>query len=194
MEVTVIPRLFPSIDWFSRLAPGTTPVLDLSRHWDKRDKNTHRYSVADVNGIVQLTVPVEKPSSFTNATLADIRLSSHGQWWHVHRVTLESGYGRTPWFEHYFPSLAKFFCNTTVENYPFLWQYIDATTKVIMELLQLQEYDRWMQENNIKRGHFKTYRQIRQDNLGFISGLSILDLLFNIGPQSAIYIRENFEI
>ena len=33
------------------------------------------------------------------------------------------------------------------------------------------------------------YRQVRQDSLGFIAGLSILDLIFNLGPEAQIYLN-----
>lgn len=33
------------------------------------------------------------------------------------------------------------------------------------------------------------YRQVRQDKLGFLGGLSILDLIFNLGPEAQIYLN-----
>ena len=33
------------------------------------------------------------------------------------------------------------------------------------------------------------YYQVRQGQLGFIGGLSILDLLFNLGPEALLYLR-----
>ena len=32
------------------------------------------------------------------------------------------------------------------------------------------------------------YWQVREDKLGFISGLSVLDLIFNLGPEAVVYL------
>ena len=39
----------------------------------------------------------------------------------------------------------------------------------------------------------KPYRQVRGDKLGFIAGLSILDLVFNLGPEAQLYLNEMAE-
>ena len=189
--VGVTPRLFPAIEWFLYLPPQ--PVINVQAKWDKRDKATHRYRVADVHGPIELTMPLEKPRSFTESTLADISISRHGNWWHNHRVTLESGYGRTPYFEYYFPKLEKFFSADTIDAFPLLSEYLVATTNTLFEMLDLpqrldivrQEVARRTQEELI----LPEYYQIRAARLGFITGLSILDLLFNIGPEAQLYLR-----
>ncbi|MDE6430391.1 MAG: WbqC family protein, partial [Duncaniella sp.] len=33
-----------------------------------------------------------------------------------------------------------------------------------------------------------SYWQIREDKLGFIPGLSVLDLIFNLGPEAVLYL------
>ena len=194
------PRLFPPASWFREIASCPVVIRPLDSRWNKREKNTHRYAIADVNGRIELTVPVMKPESLSRCTLSDIRLSTHGNWWHVHRVTLESGYGRTPFFEHYFPKLEIFFSAEVVETYPFLWQYLLATTQTVADILQMEtRFAAGMARNsvNLQNGcEIKTQRpeesywQVRHDKLGFIDGLSILDLIFNIGPEACFHISQ----
>lgn len=189
----VSPKLFPPVEWFAAIPVGATLLIDPHTRWNKRDKSTHRYRVADVNGPVDLTVPVGKPESFTDAKLADISLSNHGQWWHVHRVTLESAYGRTPFFEHYFPKFERFFNAETTAEFPHLVSYLTATTNQALELLGIDAKVE-LGSSQEKLEPFRCdslppYWQVRSNKFGFISGLSILDLLFNLGPEATLYLR-----
>lgn len=189
----VSPRLFPPIGWFAPIPRGATLFINGEARWNKRDKSTHRYRVADVNGPVDLTVPIGKPESFTDAKLKDISLSNHGQWWHVHRVTLESAYGRTPFFEHYFPKFERFFNTDTTTGFPQLVSYLTATTNQVLELLGIDaEVAVGTSQEKLEaptNALFPPYWQVRTDKLGFLPDLSILDLLFNLGPESALYLR-----
>ena len=103
------PRLFGSTAYYAVMALYGSAVIDTSMHFDKRAKLTHRYSIADANGAVDLTVPIEKPDKTTGSTWRDIRISGHGQWWHVHLTALQSAYGRTPFFEYYIDDFLPLF-------------------------------------------------------------------------------------
>ena len=84
------PAYYANVDYYATLAKYGSAVIDFSSRFDKRQKSTHRTVIADVNQELQLTVPIEKPVSLTAARWSDIRLSRHGEWWHVHRVSIES--------------------------------------------------------------------------------------------------------
>ena len=189
----VTPELFPSAGWFAALPPKSIVVFPLDSRWNKRVKTTHRYRVADVNGPIDLTLPIMKPQSLSRCTLADIRISNHGNWWHVHRVTLESGYGRTPYFEHYFPKLEKFFKENTISEFPYLWQFLLASTQALATIIGLDiKFATGLGygcETTVIPATLPPYHQIRQQKLGFIPGLSILDMLFNKGPETILYLR-----
>lgn len=195
-HIDVQPRLFPSPRWFAALAGAKRASINLLSPWNKRDKLTHRFSIADVNGIVDLTTPVAKPQSFTHARLKDIALSRHGNWWHTQRVALESAYGRTPFFEFYFPKFEPFFSPDTPDRYPMLWQYLLITTSLTAKLLGLEttiaasETPAHVAAALTSDLAMEPYWQVRSHTLGFISGLSALDLLFNLGPEAALYMRK----
>lgn len=193
--IEVQPELFPPPAWFAVIPSGATAVFDLNAPWDKRHKQTHRYTIADVNGTVDLTTPVSKPESFTHALLAHIKISTHGEWWHKQRIALESAYGRTPFFEFYFPKLLQFFSPDTPQKYPFLWQYLLETTRMLAEMLQLDCHittaagSKGLHKAGMPVASSAPYWQIRSRQLGFIPDLSALDLLFNMGPEAALYMR-----
>lgn len=186
------PRLFAPIPWWVEAIKGDRVHIGGMGHWNKRDKGTHRYDIADVRGRLSLTVPVSRRHDAGEAGMRQTVLSEHGDWWHVHRVTLESAYGRTPFFEHYFPNLAMFFDRSTVDRFQGLCGYIEATTATVMKLLG-QPSEVVMSDLSpapvAAEPDMVPYYQVRQEQLGFIGGLSILDLLFNLGPEALLYLR-----
>lgn len=206
------PRYFGSVGYYAEVAAcGGNAVMDGTILFDKRRKQVHRCDIADVNGVVQLTVPVGKPHGIPRATWGDVRVSSHGRWWHVHRVTLESAYGRTPFFEFYVDRFAPFLCAETVERYPSIIDLDAAIDAVIREILLLPPapvLNAVATVNCLSGGDSadaeqasvpmtfcsgmieKPHYQVRAAGLGFIPGLSVLDLIFNLGPEAPLYLAE----
>lgn len=188
-----LPRYFGSVDYWIRRAAGM-PVTD-NALFDKRRKEIHRYTIADVNGQLTLTLPIVKPHGIPKATWRDVKVSDHGQWWHVHRVSLESAYGRTPFFEFYIDRFRPFISSETVDRFSSVLDLNIAIEKEIENLLLLPDSDIEV-SSTILQDRLATpiettpYWQPRQEKLGFISGLSILDLIFCLGPEAAIWIRD----
>ena len=101
-ETIILPPVyFGGIDYYATMAAYGNVIIDRNWRFDKRKKFTHRCTIADTRGELQLTVPIEKPFKSHETTWNNIKVSSHGEWWNVHRVALESAYGRTPFFEFY---------------------------------------------------------------------------------------------
>lgn len=207
------PRYFGSVGYYAEVAAcGGNAVMDGRMLFDKRRKQVHRCDIADVNGVVQLTVPVGKPHGIPRATWGDVRVSSHGRWWHVHRVTLESAYGRTPFFEFYIDRFASFLCAEAVERYPSIIDLDAAIDAVIREILLLPTapvLNVVTKVEGLSEGDSaatagqaaaspnpcsgiieKPHYQVRAAGLGYIPGLSVLDLIFNLGPEAPLYLAE----
>lgn len=206
------PRYFGSVGYYAEVAAcGGNAVMDGTMLFDKRRKQVHRCDIADVNGVVQLTVPVGKPHGIPRATWSDVRVSNHGRWWHVHRVTLESAYGRTPFFEFYIDRFAPFLCAEAVERYLSIIDFDAAIDAVIREILLLPPapvFNAVAKEEGVSEGASadavqtaaspvfcsgmieKPHYQVRAAGLGYIPGLSVLDLIFNLGPEAPLYLAE----
>ncbi len=189
------PLLFPPVDYYLQLIAGTE--VDYHRRCDKRLKDTHRYTIAGTRGPLQLTVPVghiwsagrQPPSPLT---WDDIPLSTHNLWWDKHRVALESAYGRTPYFEFYIDRLLPLISADTPERYPSVSSLVRAANAIVEPILMLNHFrTQSASAATNTRGESATirYPQIREDSLGFIPGLSVLDLIFNVGPEAPLYIR-----
>ena len=192
------PAYYGSVSRYAVMSRYGHVCIDTDGRFDKRFKTAHRMTVADVNGPIQLTLPVGKPESLSRARWSDIALSSHGEWWHVHRVTLESAYGRTPFFEFYIDCFLPFMRRDTLDRFPTLTDLDMAIEHEVCDILGLpvpsagnppEDADRMIKTVSFDCREVPYY-QVRSSQFGFIPGLSILDLIFNMGPESQIVIRD----
>ena len=194
------PAYYAGIDYYATLVKYGKAVIDCGSKFDKRLKTTHRTTIADVNRELNLTVPIEKPVTMTGAKWNDINISRHGEWWHVHRVSIESAYGRTPYFEFYADRFAKFWDKDVVSRFSKLTELDKAINETICDILGIDTEISYSSEN---RGNITDYSgkklpqlspvpyyQVRQAEFGFIPHLSILDLIFNMGPEAPLILKK----
>ena len=175
-------------------------VVDTSRQYDKRFKSPHRCVIADTRGPLQLTVPIAKPERHHGTRWADIRISLHGRWWDVHRTAMASAYGRTPFYEFISDRFEALWRSFSSEQCNLSLMDLDAAIEAeICRLLgieapvytddpgDLRATARPYDEN---AATVAPYWQVRQGELGFIPGMSILDLIFNLGPEAPLALAE----
>lgn len=197
--------VFPScfcadVAYYAALASYPVAVIDSDMRYDKRAKHTHRTTIASTHGPLTLTVPVGKPDVSHGARWSDILVSSHGDWWHIHTTALESAYGRTPFFEFYadmiLPLLSENAVNRPVTE---LNKALDGVIRSLLGidtlLLPLSELDPTLTVHDYRRAlpvlkHQPHYYQVRADKLGFLPSMSILDLIFNLGPEAPLYLHK----
>lgn len=187
------PRYYGSTAYYALVAAAPASRMDFSLLYDKRMKEAHRCEIADKEGRARLTACIGKPHGIERATWADVPLSPHNRWWHTHRVTLESAYGRTPFFEFYIDRFLPFLTDGVTDRYPTLRaldEAIDAEIRRILLLPAASESSEFSEFSEIsEHSDALPYWQVRADRLGFIGGLSVLDLIFNLGPEAALHIR-----
>ena len=153
-----------------------------------------------------LSVPTVKPDT-PKCFTRDIRISDHGNWRHLHWNALESAYNHTPFFEYYKDDFRPFY----EQKYEFLVDFNEALCQLVCLLLDISprisrttDYaaaptnaDDFRERIHPKKD-FRTedpdfvarpYYQVFQDRLGFLPNLSIVDLLFNMGPESLLVLQ-----
>lgn len=194
--IALPPRLFPDAAYYAALAAHSEASIHTGARFDKRLKAVHRYRIADVRGPLDLTVPIVRPSGAATpqgVRWGDVGVSAHGRWWEVHATALESAYGRTPFFEHYRPRLARIFRQPEAGlTLGALIMEADAAVRAILGLETAVAADPAPSPSAAapSAGDFPPYWQVRADILGFFPGLSILDLIFNLGPEAPLYLKE----
>ena len=175
--------------------------------WEHYPKQTlrNRCLIATSGGVQALTVPVARPGN-PKAPTRDIRISDHGRWRHLHWQALVSAYGMSPFFEYYADDFAPFY----ERRYEFLLDYNMALQSLVCGLLDIsptvgltEEYVPPMSVADDLREAFtprvprpvhpdlpppRPYYQVFGRKHGFLPDLSIVDLLFNMGNESVLYL------
>lgn len=184
-----------NVYWFNKLIKSENIVFSSSERYRKMSFR-NRAIVAGSNGTINLSVPIE---SGRNQKLAfsEIKISYNQPWQAMHWNTITSCYGRAPFFEYYQHGLRNFFENRT----EFLFQYnlniLDWLIKTMKlpinyHLLKDKEdisgfedcRDICLPKNYRDFQPCPEYPQVFGDRIGFINNLSVLDLLFNAGPEA----------
>ena len=137
--------------------------------------------------------------------MKDIRISDHGNWRHLHWNALVSAYNMSPFFEYYEEDFAPFY----EKKYEFLFDYNEELRQLICRLLDLhpnviytEEYQsevpndfreiiRPKHEGEDPSFSPKPYYQVFQGKHGFLPNMSIVDLLFNMGPEGLLVLRDS---
>ena len=190
---------FGPIQWYQKLYRAESVQIE---RWESFQKQTYRNRciIATTNGPQALTVPIER--QFTINCIKDIRISDHGNWRHLHWNALQSAYGESPFFDYYQDDIRPFF----EQRWDYLLDFNEAIRKKMCELLDIQpkvDYSKEFTVNYMKDYRMairpknpepdpdftpKRYYQVYEQKHGFLPNLSILDLLFNMGPESIFYL------
>ena len=197
------------MQWYQKLHRAEHVWME---QWESFQKQTYRNRclIATTQGIQALTIPVDRPSTVND--IKDIRVSDHGNWRHLHWNALQSAYGESPFFDYYQDDIRPFF----EQRWDFLLDFNEAIWAKMCELIDIQPKvsltDSWSDISHpslhtphssiidlreaIRPKHpgadpdfeTKPYYQVYRQKHGFLPNLSILDLLFNMGPESIFYL------
>jgi hypothetical protein len=194
---------FAPIQYYWHWRRAEKKTVEICEHYIKQTWR-NRCVIGTANGPMTLSLPVEGNAEKT--VIRDVRLSNHGNWQHLHWNSMESAYNSSPFFEYYADDLRPFF-----EKKPgFLLDFNEDIREIICGLLEIDasaerttEFvpereipDEWVDLRNSIHPKkmvdplFKpeTYYQVFDRKFGFQPNLSILDLLFNMGPEAILYL------
>jgi len=207
---------FGPVQWYQKLYRYDKVQVEACDNFIKQTYR-NRCVIAAANGLQALTVPVERTADGNmdangaqpgKCLMKDIRISDHGNWRHLHWNALTSAYGESPFFEFYADDIRPFFERKWTFLYDFnaeicakmceligLEPAIEPTTEYLPAdspaLAGIHDYrDAIRPKHPAEDGMFtpRRYYQVYERKYGFSPNLSILDLLFNMGNESLLYL------
>jgi len=160
-------------------------LLEVNDHYRKQTLR-NRCMIDSPQGVLPLSIPVEKPAP--HALMRDIRISDHGNWRHLHWNALLSSYRQSPFFEYYADDFAPFY----EKKWEFLADFNEDLLRLICSLIDI---DTPISRTTAYAGELpefpqveKPYYQVFARKHGFLQDLSIVDLLFNMGPEGMLWL------
>ncbi len=206
---------FGPVQWYQKLKRYDHCVIE---QYDSYQKQTYRNRcvIATANGLQALTVPVEVGGK--KEEVREVRISDHNQWRRVHWNALQSAYSESPFFEYYADDIRPFFeqkydflidFNEAIRQK--MCELLDIETSVSYSSgfrvhgsgfrvhgsgfrVQGSGFKDFREVIHAKHPQDdpdfqpRSYWQVFQHRYGFQPNLSILDLLFCMGPEAVFYL------
>ena len=197
-------HFLPSLEYFACLLPHETVRLEACEKLPRRTYR-NRCHVLAANGVDVLTVPLKE--SRRAAPIRDVKIDRSQAWVRRHWGCLQSAYAQSPYFEHY----AQEFRVVYRQNHAYLFDFNKELLTLCLGLLGLEKKLTYTlsYETDVEEPIFDARSSIsprKYPNEGifyknapysqtfgndFVPNLSIIDLLFNKGPESLLILRQS---
>lgn len=198
------PTYFSPIIQYVAISKSENICFEVEDNFQKQTYRNRCY-IHTANGKHSLNVPIQHNKGVKLKT-KDVKIDYKDNWQSLHLKTLETAYNSSPFYEFYIDDLLPIF----KKQIPFLLDLNLLCHEFVMNALQLKintsKTDEYLLDNPnlidarklaIAKGttdyNLNRYIQVFEENNGFISNLSILDLIFMEGPNALNYL-ENQQI
>ncbi len=201
------PTYFPNIANFKAMLMAETLCFEVCDNYQKQSYR-NRAEIYSANGKLALTVPVNYTQK-NRQLYKDVKISNSENWQLLHLKSLQSAYSMSPFFEYYIDDLLPLF----QKKYRFILDLNFKVFETLLDCLQTEiaftktetfhieiNYEtnnethtsdfRYLVNKQKSYIEFQSYAQVFSLKHGFISNLSILDLLFNEGTNSLLYLKK----
>jgi len=191
---------FPPIEYCSLITGYKSITLEI---WENYHKQTwrNRTNILSANGVLSLIVPVKKIKAKT--LISDMTIDYSTDWQRMHTNSIASAYGKSPYFIYYYSYINqiinnnhKYLLDLNNDILLFLKDEININLNINYSNEYIKNYNKDFRNyfspkstNNIK---YEKYIQTFSDKYDFVEGLSIIDLIFNLGPDCKNYLEKMF--
>jgi len=198
----VLPMLYlPPVAYFMELnRHKPNIIIEREEHFPKQTYR-NRANICSPDGVLTLVVPVMKGSK-NHTKIKDVKISYDFNWQRLHWLSLQACYRRSAYFEYYEDDFAVFY---DAKKPQFLFDYNEELLQLLLKFLKIntpisytETYEAAYPELNDLRSTIspkkeaaieqRPYFQVFEERNGFLNNLSMVDLLFNQGPQAMGYL------
>lgn len=191
----------PPVEFFVYALKPDEITIEACENFIKQTYRNRCY-IYSANGKLKLSIPLEHCRQ-PQLPLKEVKISYSMPWNKIHWRAITAAYNKSAYFLYYRDNFEKFFSG----NYHWL---IDFNHDILIECLKLLKLDKKIvysvvfnktydaddlrmkiNPKNVPEITFPAYTQVFDVKYGFLSNLSIIDLLFNCGPDSLEYLESS---
>lgn len=206
MPVIVSTAYLPGLDHMSAASVCSSLLVE---HHETYPKQTwrNRCRLLTANGVLDLVIPVARPGGRYSKT-GEVLISTHLAWQKQHWRTIASAYANAPFFLYYEDLIRPYYFRPpppllTEWNHRLLMEIsgglgFDLEVRRSADFIKPEGHGRDLRYSFSPKVHKNTqaaafqwpaYPQVFSPPTGFVPNLSVLDLLFNTGPDAGPYLQ-----
>ena len=190
------------VEWYRQFLANPLAVqIEVMESFPKQTYR-NRCTITTPDGPLTLSIPVKRADS--KQLTRDVEISYQQRWQHQHWIALVSAYKRTPYFDYY----ADFFRPFYEQETRFLVDFNEKIHEVILALVQnrvelgsngvaLSSTEETILHNTTQcytiLHHTADWQGLNLEPC-FGNGQSILDILFEYGPETIIKLNNTYSI
>ncbi|HMQ00073.1 MAG TPA: WbqC family protein [Cyclobacteriaceae bacterium] len=194
----------PSIEYFCALLPFEKIILEKHEHYIKQSYHNRCY-ILGANKIERLVVPLKSRDGKTS--ISAIEIDHQQKWLNLHWRSIQSAYGRAPYFIFYAEMFEAIFRKEHRLLYDLNLELLTLCLKIIglnKDITESTSYQNKTDEhiallrNQIspkrnwqERGFYKPKPYIQVFGNKFVPNLSILDLIFCEGKHAVKVLQQS---
>lgn len=199
-KILLYPTYFPSIEQMAAIAQAESIVFEIEDNYQKQTYRNRAF-IAHSNGKLLLNVPIKHSKTGNRQKTKEVIVENDFPWQEQHWKSLQSAYRTSPFFEFYEDDLEALFTEPVTELLEHNLKIFEVLSELIGIEAEVSKTKAYHPQSEIPDLRFlvdakrisnfkpKPYIQVLEANHGFLPNLSVLDLLFNEGPNALVYLE-----
>ena len=200
MQVAVDLHYLPSLEFFTAISQADE-LLIFPQDYYQRQSYLNRTRIRLANKVETLSIPIQ--GRRPRLPLEAIKIDNSQKWQAIHLRGIQSAYGKAPFFEFFFPYFQKFWEQEQPSLYQLNLSLLTICLKLLRKPVRLTEWSEKTIPSGIldirgqiepkkpfsDRNYYQPHPYSQLFGLDFEPNLSILDLLFCMGPDADQVLR-----
>ncbi|MDT0676116.1 WbqC family protein [Autumnicola musiva] len=208
-KILLHPLYFGPVSHYVQMLHAEKIIFENEDNYQKQTYRNRMY-IYDANGKLLLNIPIKHASALGISTnghqkYKDVLIENEFEWQKQHWRALKASYQTSPFFEFYEDELHPLYH----KKYKYLMEFnyscmqfvtdclqidipFSKTSEYILKPKDIEDYRHLVDAKSKEQFSNRRYAQVFEPKHGFIPNLSILDLLFNEGPNSLEYLKSQF--
>lgn len=199
-NIVISTMAFPPASVMALFLQDTPVYIEQEENYQKRSLR-NKYLIGTHQGKQQLSIPLKKGKN-SHLNICKVLISYEVDWPTHHWNSIQSAYGKSAWFLYYKNDLEQFMKTKTDSLLDFNTAFLklfSEWTNCPLSVNSTEQYVKNYGPDTLDLRHAETvnwflnspqtpyYQVFSKDR--FLEGLSILDLIFHLGPETVGYLK-----